>query len=172
MVDAKKSLDREQRVSNEILVGSLAAHPHLAPAVVDIAWASWGDGLPQEEYERWLRLAQEDARRNSRFSAGFVALHEGQAVGTVQLHEFDIEAMADRSPWVCGMIVKPEYRGKGIGRRLLAALESFAASRGVDTVWVFTGAAAGFYQQCGWSSFGERVHEGEPGTVLSKKLGQ
>lgn len=35
---------------------------------------------------------------------------------------FDIDVMRDRSPWVCGMVVRPEFRGMQVGRRLLEAL--------------------------------------------------
>ena len=57
-----------------------------------------------------------------------MALDGDRAVGVVQLHEFELDDMRDRSPWVCGMVVLPEYRGAGVGSRLLAALEQFAAA--------------------------------------------
>ncbi|MGI8825716.1 MAG: hypothetical protein ACR2JC_08730 [Chloroflexota bacterium] len=95
-----------------IVVDNLANHPGLGVSAVDIAWSEWGDGLADEEYQRWLRLAAEDAASNSKFSACFVALDGEMPEGVVQLHQFDIEEMADRSPWVCGMIVKSGYRGR------------------------------------------------------------
>jgi len=154
----------------EIVVDSLANHPHLVSQVVEIAWSEWGAGLPDEEHRRWLREAEDDRRSNTKFSAGFVALDGEAPVGTVQLHEFDLEEMRDRSPWVCGMVVKPGYRGRGIGRRLLGALESSAAREGVERIWVFTESVAAFYERCGWSPFADAVHNGEPGKVLTKRL--
>jgi len=82
-------------------------------------------------------------------SAAFAAVADDVPVGVVQLHEFDIDAMRDRSPWVCGMVVLPKYRGVGIGKRLLQALESFARGNGVEQLWVFTEHARGFYESCG-----------------------
>jgi GNAT superfamily N-acetyltransferase len=78
--------------------------------------------------------------------------------------------MRDRSPWVCGMVVLPDYRGAGVGSRLLAALERFAAGHGVARLWVFTESAAAFYERCGWQPHGESEQDGEPGIVLTRVL--
>ncbi len=78
--------------------------------------------------------------------------------------------MRDRAPWVCGMVVLPEYRGRDVGRRLLQALEGFARLQGIERLWVFTERAAMFYETCGWQRYGEAVQDGEVGVVLSKAL--
>jgi GNAT superfamily N-acetyltransferase len=61
-----------------------------------------------------------------------VAVEVHRVVGAAQLHEFDIDAMRERSPWICGMVVRPAYRGMQIGRRLLEALVTFASSHGTE----------------------------------------
>ncbi|GAC1396780.1 MAG: hypothetical protein NVSMB52_10380 [Chloroflexota bacterium] len=116
---------------------------------------------------RWLREAERDCQLHTAFSAGFVAMDDHEAVGTVQLHEFDIDAMRDRSPWVCGLVVRPEYRGMQIGRQLLEALVSFARVQAVQRLWVFTERAAAFYEACGWERYCEAEQDGELGTVLT-----
>jgi len=68
------------------------------------------------------------------------------------------------------MVVRPEYRGAAVGRRLLAALEQFAAGHGVERLWVFTERAAGFYERCGRQPYGTAVEDGEPGDVLTRAL--
>jgi len=153
-----------------ITISTLAEHPLLGPEVVEIAWEEWREALGEDPRERWLREAERDSRLHVPTSAGFVAVDGDRAVGTVQLHEFEIDAIRDRSPWVCGMVVRPKYRGAGVGRRLLAALERFAAGNGVERLWVFTEHAAGFYERCGWQRFGTAVEDGEPGDVLTRPL--
>lgn len=150
-----------------IRVESFSAHPDLIEDVVGMAWAEWGGTLSAGEHARWLREAERDCRLNTVFSAGLVALNEHEAVGTVQLHEFDIDAMRDRSPWICGMVVRPEYRRMQVGRRLLEAAHRFAAVNGVERLWVFTERAAGFYEACGWERYGEAEQDGERGVVLT-----
>jgi GNAT superfamily N-acetyltransferase len=153
-----------------ITVVALADAPELVPHVVEMAWEEWGAEHADDPRERWLREAEQDSRLHSPTSAGFVAIDGERAVGTVQLHEFEIDAIRDRSPWVCGMVVRPEYRGAGVGRRLLAALEQFAAGHGVPQLWVFTEHAAGFYEHCGWQRHGTTIEHGEPGDVLTRTL--
>jgi GNAT superfamily N-acetyltransferase len=153
-----------------ITITTLADAPELVPQVVEIAWEEWGAELSDDPRERWLREAEQDSQLHLPTSAGFVAVDDNGAVGTVQLHEFEIDAIRDRSPWVCGMVVRPEYRGLGVGRRLLAALEQFASVHGVQRLWVFTEHAAGFYERCGWQRYGTAVEDGEPGDVLTRTL--
>ena len=156
-----------------ITVATLAAYPQLVPEVVEIAWEEWGAEHADDPRERWLRDAERDSRLHLPTSAGFLAIDGERAVGTVQLHEFEIEAIRDRSPWVCGMVMRPQYRGGGVGRRLLTALEQFAAGHGVPQLWVFTENAenaAGFYERCGWQRHSETVEDGEPGLVLTRVL--
>ena len=153
-----------------IKIAALADYPQLVPEVVAIAWEEWGEALADDPRERWLREAELDSRLHVPTSAAFVAVAGDRAVGTVQLHEFEIDAIRDRSPWVCGMVVRPEYRNAGVGRRLLAALEQFAAEQGVPRLWVFTEHAARFYESSGWHRYGEAVEDGEPGVVLTRVL--
>ena len=99
-----------------IKIAALADYPQLVPEVVAIAWEEWGEALAEDPRERWLREADLDSRLHVPTSAAFVAVAGDRAVGTVQLHEFEIDAIRDRSPWVCGMVVRPEYRNAGVGR--------------------------------------------------------
>jgi GNAT superfamily N-acetyltransferase len=168
--DVRRTDYRMTERRTTITIGTLADHPQLVPEVVDIAWREWGGSLARDERARWLREAERDSRLHLPTSAGFVAVDGDRAVGTVQLHEYEIDAIRDRSPWVCGMVVLPDYRGAGVGSRLLAALERFAAGHGVPRLWVFTEHAAAFYERCGWQRNCEAVEHGEPGVVLTRVL--
>ncbi len=153
-----------------VTIAALAEHPQLVPDVVEIAWQEWGPEQPEHERARWLREMEQDARLHTPTSAAFVALDGDRAVGIVQLHEFEIDEMRDRSPWLCGMVVRPEYRGAGVGAGLVAALEQFAAGHGVPLLWVCTESAAGFYRRCGWYRYGESLQDGWPSIVLTRVL--
>ena len=80
------------------------------------------------------------------------------------------EERRDRSPWLLGMIVRRDRRGAGIGSLLLARLERWAYSQGYELLWAATGgAAAGFYQRCGWWIYETVDRDFEPATVLTKE---
>jgi GNAT superfamily N-acetyltransferase len=47
---------------------------------------------------------------------------------------------------------RPDLRGRGIGRLLLATLSEWAAEHDYERLWVATGDyAVGFYRACGWT---------------------
>jgi hypothetical protein len=54
----------------------------------------------------------------------------GGAVAAVGLGKLDIEERHDRSPWLLGMIVRPDNRSSGFVRLLLSHLEQWARAHG------------------------------------------
>ena len=55
-------------------------------------------------------------------AVALVAVVGGQAVGTVTLKSDDWRPREDLSPWLGGLFVLPEHRGRGIAGRLVVAL--------------------------------------------------
>lgn len=149
-----------------ISIKLLADYPELIPAVGEIRWRDWGHAPEPEELDWWVNVTEKEAGRES-LPVTWVALDEqGQAVGAVGLAPLDIEERRDRSPWVIGMIVRPEAREQGIGRALLATLEAFVSSKDYRQIWVGTGdQAVHFYERCGWT-LTETIERATGETVL------
>ena len=66
---------------------------------------------------------------------------------------------------ILGMFVRPGFEGKGAGRSLMQAAETWLWSKGFDEIWLLTGndpslRAYGFYQHLGWI-FSEVITEGD-----------
>lgn len=134
-----------------VTVQLLADHERLIAAVGEMRWQEWGHPPEPEDRAWWVDVTAREAGRD-RLPVTWVALNErGDALGAVGLAEYDIDERRDRSPWLVGMIVRADRRGEGIGGRLVAALEAWAAARGYERVWVATGGrAVDFYRKCGW----------------------
>jgi predicted N-acetyltransferase YhbS len=149
----------------------LADRPDLIDAVGDMRWREWWRHSGREERAWWVDTTRRESGRDA-LPVTFVAVDDlDEAVGAVGLGEYDLEERRDRSPWVLGMIVRSDRRGAGVGRALLARLESFAAGRGDARVWVATGdPAVAFYQRCGWR-LEERLRHasGDETCVLSRR---
>ena len=158
--------------SGPITVELLADHNQLIAAIGELRWREWGRAPEPEDLEWWVEVTAREAGRD-RLPITWVALDErGAALGAVGLGAFDLEELRDRSPWVLGMIVRPDRRGMGVGSLLLPHLEAWAGSRGYRQVWVANeGPAIAFYRKCGWelSETVERA-SGEAATVLTKHL--
>lgn len=148
-----------------VQIGLLADHPDLIPAVGQLRWQEWGHDPEPTELEWWVDVTARESGRLD-LPVTLVAIDRaGSAAGAVGLGRFEPDERRDRSPWAMGMIVRPELRGAGIGRLLLAALRVLAAEHDYERLWVATeDMAVGFYQACGWTLVetfdrsGETVH--------------
>jgi GNAT superfamily N-acetyltransferase len=106
--------------------------------------------------------------------AFFVVHHEGTPVGCGALRLLDAETAELKR-----MYVAPEVRGKGVGRRLVAALEAEARVLGVRRLVLETGtrqaAALALYQATGFRPiplFGEYLRSPETSICLGKDLAE
>jgi GNAT superfamily N-acetyltransferase len=149
----------------------LADRLDLVSAVGTLRWREWGRYPEPEDPAWWEEVARQEAGRSS-VPVTFVALDEhDEVVGAVGLGEHDVEERRDVTPWVMGMIVRPDQRGQGIGRVLMSELEAWAAGHAVERAWVGTERAHGFYQRCGWQLVETYQHlHGTDVSVLTKRL--
>jgi GNAT superfamily N-acetyltransferase len=133
-----------------VTVELLADREDLIGSVSELRWREWGHWPEPTDPAWWLATTASEAGRD-KLPITWVASDSSAALGAVGLGEFDIQERRDRSPWILGMIVHPQHRGRGVGRHLLTQLEAWASGQGYERVWVATGGpAVGFYQRCGW----------------------
>jgi GNAT superfamily N-acetyltransferase len=155
-----------------VSIDLLADNPHLIPAIGEIRWKEWGHPPEPEKLDWWVDITAREAGRDN-LPVTWVAIDQrGQAMGAVGLGQFDIEERRDRSPWVLGMIVQEQYRGIGIGSKLMKVLDVWAYHHGHTQAWVATGGrAVHFYQKCGWK-LSEMINRssGEVMSILTKSL--
>ncbi len=155
-----------------VTIHLLADRPELIPVVSEIRWREWGHPPEPTDLEFWLDCTRRESGRDA-VPVSWVAVDAaGEALGVVGLGEFDIEERRDRSPWVLGMIVRPDRRGRGIGGALMAHLAGWAGAHGYRQGWVATnGRAVSFYRRCGWTVVETVPREiGGEAVVLSREL--
>lgn len=73
-------------------------------------------------------LTAESLQERARTEAGFIAMDGEKIVGCVFVRERDDDC------YIGKLAVEPAMQGRGIGKRLLEAAETFAASRGKQAV--------------------------------------
>jgi GNAT superfamily N-acetyltransferase len=158
-------------LSGAARVELLADRDDLVDAVTDLRWLEWGRP-PEPTDRKWWRAAT--VREAGRWSlpVTWVPSDSSGALGAVGIGEFDIEERHDRSPWVLGMIIRPDCRGTGLGRFLLTQLEKWAAEQEYQRLWVANeGPAVHFYKRRGWQLHETVERDDRPTvTVLSEPL--
>jgi len=160
---------REIGPSGAVRIALLADHPAAIPAIAALRCREWGQ---PSDLADWIATTAREAGHEA-LPMSWVALDAaGAALGAVGLIAYDWDDWAERTPWVGGMLVRPDRRDGGIGARLLAHLAAWARTRGHTTVWVATGGRAiRFYERCGWVIHDSVTGEtGEIVTLLTKVL--
>ena len=143
----------------------LAHRPSAAPEVAGWLFREWGYRNPSSTLERsiqkfWLRSNVD------RLPIALLAIDEDKPVGTASLVE--VEYPEDEpGPWVSGVYVSPQYRGKGIAAALMSRLEREAVRFGARRL-LLGAAAPELYRRHGYTPTGAIKH-GEP--VMMKALG-
>ena len=156
------AMTRDWRATVQVRL--LADVPHLIEPIGRMRFAEWGNG---DDVDEWISTTRREAGRDD-LPVSWVAVDgTGAALGAVALGSSDVPGRPELAPCVWGMVVRPDSRGRGIGRLLLDRLERFAAGRGHPVVWVLTGPpAVGYYERCGW----RRAEELPAGTLLRKPV--
>jgi ribosomal protein S18 acetylase RimI-like enzyme len=91
----------------------------------------------------------------------FIARISGQAVGyvwcTIQQRHENVFKYGQERIYIHQLSVEPEFRRKGVGRKLMHAVESVARENGISRFaldsWEFNKEAHAFFEQLGFSCF-------------------
>jgi len=97
------------------------------------------------------RLRQ--ASKPQQIPLSLVAIANDQPVGTVNLVENDDEHRPHLFPWLAALLVLPQYRGRGIGSKLVCSLIKEAKRLKIKQMYLGT-YDPGFYLR-----FGAEIHE-------------
>jgi GNAT superfamily N-acetyltransferase len=127
----------------------IANSPHLE-TVLAWHWHEWSADHADADREVW-REQLRGRTRSDGIPFTVVASFDDQPVGCLTVCDDDAdERHADRGPWLTGMLVIGTARNLGVGRRLLADAAERARAFGARELWLHTGAAAQFYERCGY----------------------
>jgi GNAT superfamily N-acetyltransferase len=79
---------------------------------------------------------------------------EGELLGTAAIKEDSVGSELGVGPWLAAMLVKREYRGRGVGTALVEAIEAEAARIGFEEIYSSTDTAMKILERRGWKMFG------------------
>jgi GNAT superfamily N-acetyltransferase len=151
----------------DVTIRPLIEHANAIPSIAAWFYEEWREiygketqASVQQRIETWLTRNQ--------IPTAFVAVAEGQVVGTVALKESELQF--PYSPWLAGLFVAPPLRRKGIGALLVSAAEYEAASLGIECLYLYTPASLVFYESLGWLLVERCQSPSGSVAVMSKRL--
>lgn len=80
----------------------------------------------------------------------FVAIEDGQCVGTVSLFGNDLKTQNELTPWLAALIISPNFRNRGIASELIRHACGVAKELGIRILYLRTEHAAQYYELLGW----------------------
>ncbi|MCK9262483.1 MAG: GNAT family N-acetyltransferase [Deltaproteobacteria bacterium] len=108
--------------------------------------------------------------RKDSLPIGVVALCDERVCGFAALKAESIASHRHLCPWAVAGLVEPSMRGKGIGSKLLNALEEHARRLGFHQIFCATGTAESLLLRGGWQLLERTVHEGNELGIYRKNL--
>jgi GNAT superfamily N-acetyltransferase len=150
-------------------IGYLLDHLDFIPQLAEWQHAEWSYLRPGDTVEK--RAARiRTACNYSAIPTVFVAFQESALLGSAMLVTHDMDTRTDLSPWLAGVYVSRDHRGRGIGKALVERVVIEVRSLGVPLLYLYTPSAAQFYSGLGWRIFEVTAYRGCEVTIMSYQL--
>lgn len=150
-----------------VTIEHLGDHPKLVERCARWNHGAWGQGTGASLGE--VAGALRRIAFQSPSEEAFVALDGGEPAGMCLLIECDLPSHAQLRPWLASLFVAPQFRRRGIGRRLVGAVEAAARGRGEPAVYLYTSLPA-YYRPLGWCAFDGFEKGASRYSVMAKQL--
>lgn len=148
----------------------LADRPDLVTPLARLHFSQWGYLRPDESLEgRITRLVAACGRGG--VPSVLVGLEDGALAGSAMLVAHDMDARPDLTPWLAGLFVVPELRGRGLGAVLAAGVEDLARAAGIERLHLYTFDLQAYYARSGWTPIEHARYLGHEVTIMVKLLG-
>ena len=129
----------------------------------------WGEhlGYSLDQSIDWVRQVTFSIRGEF----GVIAFWDNTPVGMNFLESSDANERPELTPWLSGIYVEPDYRGRGIANALVKSIEDLARDEGYEEIYLHTPDVEALYAKLGWQTFDE-FHREKTGrhAVMRKAL--
>ena len=90
--------------------------------------------------------------------------------GSAAIVEHDMDTRQELTPWLAGVYVASEFRGQGIGSKLVLHIMEQAKQNMIKRLYLFTPDRDTFYARLGWKTFEKTVYLGYAVTIMCVDL--
>jgi GNAT superfamily N-acetyltransferase len=139
-------------------------------SIADFMFHEWGHHRKGTTVERYYNYLS-DKDNTDKIPLTLIAKSEGnELLGFASLVISDMEINKNLSPWISGVFVLPEHRGKGYGKLLINSIEQLASDFGYDKLFLFTFDKENFYTDLSWKIIKNDFYLNSNVTVMIKDL--
>ena len=143
----------------------LCDHPELIEELAELNFKEWGEFRPGDTLEARTERMRAACGKGA-IPSVVVAIEDGRLLGGALLIDSDMKTRPDLTPWLAGVYVKAEERGRGIASQLVNRIVEEAAGLGVETLYLYTDAAQSLYARLGWKVVEDLDYEDLPVTIM------
>lgn len=138
---------------------NLANKPEHIKTVVDWLFSEWGNNN-YEYWNCWVR----SSLCVDKVPQTFIVLVDNRIAGTYSIWRCDLQSRQDLYPWLGGIFVSEEFRGKTFdGEKLGVCIQKHALSQlkklGFEKAYLFTEKTTAYYEKFGWQYIGNAPDE-------------
>jgi GNAT superfamily N-acetyltransferase len=156
-------------MDTNVHISRLADHPDAVPVLkqwFEAAWADYyGPAGPGDAEQDLIAYSSRE-----QLPVGLVAFCEGQLCGIAALKPESISTHKHLHPWVAAGFVVPRFRRRGIGAKLVSALEDVARTLGYATIYCGTSTAISLLTRNAWQLMERIRYNGEDVSIYQKAL--
>ncbi|MBC3273417.1 GNAT family N-acetyltransferase [Pseudomonas sp. SWRI81] len=149
----------------------LCDHPEFIEELATLNFKEWGEFRPGQTVEDRVEHMRESCGKGSVPSV-VVALEDSRLLGGALLIESDLKLRPNLTPWLAGVYVKAEDRGRGVASQLVNRVVEEAAALGVPELYLYTDTSQSLYARLGWQVVEELIYEDLPVVVMKFVTGK
>ncbi|MAY57320.1 MAG: GNAT family N-acetyltransferase [Gammaproteobacteria bacterium] len=148
----------------------LANLPQAIPTVADWYYQEWGAFNPNLSPAS-IAANLENSLNTEELPLVLLAMDQGDLLGVVELKYREMAMYPDKEHWLGGMYIRPDYRGRGVGKKLIEHALELAARLGVRTLHLQTEQLdGGLYRRLGWRPVEQINNKGIQVLVMERDI--
>jgi GNAT superfamily N-acetyltransferase len=150
-------------------VSYLADHEDLITDVARLNFKEWGHFRPGDTVDARAERLKACCGKHQVPSV-VVGILDSKACGSAMLLASDMESRPELGPWLAGVVVASEHRGKGIATELIQAIVSEAELLGVSQLFLHTQSSQSLYARLGWTEIERCEYKGVQVSIMCRQL--
>src|SRR5215472_13889609 len=152
-------------------IDHLGNHQRFLPVLADAMFSHWRSLLEAQGKSRedFAESMQTRCRIGS-LPTAMVAFEGDSVLGTAALKPQDLDIRSHLTPWLGGVFVLPEHRGRGVASSLITRLMAEAQNLGLTELYLWTPSSESLYARHGWKVFERASYHGLQICIMHRRV--